>query len=463
MQEPTAPEIAASFEIHRRHPKISLDQYVKAKTVELAESIRGLEKIYLDTRFWVLLRDAHMGRSNIQAADALLGKIRSAVTSGKVLCPISESVFLELLKQQDLTTRQATAELIDEFSHGITLVPYEQRVAQELVSVIAVPTPNGPQYHEPKDLVWSKLSNVLGAVHPSGTGFPPEEELVIQKLFFDHMWQIPLVEVLSYLEEGADFPPGKYSETADKLNELNRNNNDEVKNFEQVYLDEIRGALSLFMHVPRMWSEDEYERESGVSAARSDDEREEREQHWHTVFGNLVAERSVALRLPSLHISALCHAAVRWDKRRKLRSNDFYDFHHAAAAVAYCGAFMTDKPLRSLLQQKNLNLANDYPCVVIADINEALEWVGIELVANKCINCEPKPLCDFRSRQLDVHPSRNLPKASRSIVLNCYGVNPSSRRSCRRDTSGVRRYRPSITCRCWDVRALSNRGRAAGW
>ncbi|GAB3309182.1 hypothetical protein [Haliea atlantica] len=376
MREPTAPDIETSFEYHRRHSEISIDKYVKAKALELAESIQGLEKIYLDTRFWVLLRDAHMGRSKIQAAYELIGKIRSAVTSGKVLCPISESVFLELLKQQDLSTRQATAELIDEFSHGITLVPYEQRVAQELVSVIAVPTPNGAQYHEPKDLVWSKLSYVLGVAHLSETPFPPEEQLVIQKSFFDHMWQIPLVEVLSYLEDGAFFPPEQFGETAGKLNELNRNHQDEVKNFKQVYLDEIRGALSLFMHVPRMWPENEYERVSGVSAACSDHEIEEREQKWHTVFGNLVTKRSVALRLPSLHVSALCHAAVRWDKARKLVANDFYDFHHAAAAVGYCRAFMTEKPLRSLLQQKHLQLANDYPCVVIADINEAVEWVG---------------------------------------------------------------------------------------
>ncbi|MGL6535676.1 hypothetical protein ACSZNU_00975 [Aeromonas hydrophila] len=379
MEEPTASDIPAAFEFHRRHPEISLGQYVKAKSLALAESIQDLEKIYLDQRFWVLLRDAHMGRSKIQSAGALLSAIRSAVKSGKVLCPISESVFLELLKQQDLTTRQATAELIDEFSHGITLVPYEQRVAQELISVIAVQTPNRAKYHEPKDLVWSKLSYVLGVVHPSETVFTPEEELVIQKSFFDHMWQIPLVEVLSYLEDKTFFPPEKFGETAGKLNELNRSHQDEVKKFRQVYLDEIRGALSLFMHIPRMWSETEYERVSGTSAACSDHEMQEREQKWHTVFGNLVTEKSVARRLPSLHVSALCHAAVRWDKGRKLVANDFYDFHHAAAAVGYCSAFMTEKPLKSLLQQKHLQLVNDYPCVVIADINEAVEWVGMRV------------------------------------------------------------------------------------
>lgn len=375
MQDSPAPDIAASFDFHRRHPEISIDQYVKAKALELAESIQGVEKIYLDKRFWVLLRDAHMGRSKIQPTYELLGEIRSAVTDGKILCPISESVFLELLKQQDLTTRQATAELIDEFSHGITLVPYEQRVAQELVSVIAVLTPNDPEYHEPKDLVWSRLSYVLGIVHPSETAFQPKEELVIQKAFFDHMWQISLVEVISNLENETDFLPKGFGETADQINALNRNHQDEVKNFKQVYLDELRGALSLFVHVPRMWSENECERASGVSATYSDHERQEHERKWHTVLGNLVTKRAVALRLPSLHVPALCHAAVRWDKGRRLVANDFYDFHHAAAAVGYCSAFMTEKPLRSLLQQKHLQLAKDYPCVVIANVNEAVDWV----------------------------------------------------------------------------------------
>ncbi|WP_461605520.1 hypothetical protein, partial [Aeromonas allosaccharophila] len=236
-------------------------------------------------------------------------------------------------------------------------------------------TPNGAQYHEPKDLIWSKLSYVLGVVHPSETVFPPVEELVIQKSFFDHMWNIPLVEVLSYLEDDTFFPPEKFGEMADKLNELNQNHQNEVKNFKQLYLNEIRGALSLFMHVPRMWLENEYKRVSGVSPSCSDHEILEREQKWHTVFGNLVTDKSVALRLPSLHVSALCHAAVRWDKRRKLEANDFYDFQHAAAALGYCSAFMTEKPLRSLLQQKHLQLANDYPCLVIADINEAVEWM----------------------------------------------------------------------------------------
>ena len=73
MREPTALGMAASFEYHRQHPEITIDQHVKAMALVLAESLKGVEKIYLDKRFWVLLRDAHMARSMIQSAYELLG------------------------------------------------------------------------------------------------------------------------------------------------------------------------------------------------------------------------------------------------------------------------------------------------------------------------------------------------------------------------------------------------------
>jgi len=50
--------------------------------------------------------------------------------------------------------------------------------------------------------------------------------------------------------------------------------------------------------------------------------------------------------LRTIHISACLHAAVRWDKKRQLEGNDLFDFHHAAAALAYCDAFFTENLLK---------------------------------------------------------------------------------------------------------------------
>jgi hypothetical protein len=366
---------AESIRFHQEHPEISIDRYVKTRMLELWDSICSAKKVYLDKRFWILLRDANMGRSTDSAAEQLLYEVKAAVERGTILCPISESIFLELLKQQDLQTRRATAELIDDLSHGVTLVPFEQRVAQELINVSLKSVNDVSEYHEPNDLVWSKLSYVLGVVHPSSTPLGPTDELALQKAFFDHMWQFSLAEMLEFLDAGEDFRSNPFVSTAERLTKLNREHQSEVKQFKQVYIDEFRGALSLFMDIPRRWSEDEFARKTGKLYIPTDEEKQAHEQHLHTVFGNSITKKSSALMLPSLHISSLCYAAVRWDKGRKMAPNDIYDFHHAAAAVGYCNAFMTEHPLKTLLQQRHLGLTEDFPCSVMADVEEAISWV----------------------------------------------------------------------------------------
>jgi hypothetical protein len=80
--------------------------------------------------------------------------------------------------------------------------------------------------------------------------------------------------------------------------------------------------------------------------------------------------------LPTLHISALCYSAMRWDKKRNLSANDIYDFQHAAAAIGYCNAFFTEKPLMNLLAQRHLGINADFGCTVISDVEEANQWIS---------------------------------------------------------------------------------------
>lgn len=375
MQKPIPNELAEAISKHSKSPDISVEAYVKTRALELNASISGIDKVYLDKRYWVLLRDAHMKRSKLPSSDRLLNVLKTAVESGKVLCPISESVFLELLKQQDLNTRRATAELIDELSRGVTLIPFDQRIAQEFVGVFSKFAQGAVEHHEVHELVWSKLSYVLGVVHPSLKNVKVDEELAMQKAFFDHMWQLSLVEILEYLEDQNTVNVDPFQSTADSLNMLNQLHSSEVRSFKKVYIDEFRGGLSLFMHIPRLWLENAYKKATGKSYIATESEKLDHEKKLHTYFGNLIKEKRAALMLPTLHISALCHAAVRWDKGRKLSRNDFYDFHHAEAAVGYCSAFLTEKPLMTMLKQKHLELEKDFSCKVMANADDATQWL----------------------------------------------------------------------------------------
>ena len=74
--------------------------------------------------------------------------------------------------------------------------------------------------------------------------------------------------------------------------------------------------------------------------------------------------------LPYIDIHAGVHTAIRRDKKRRLKPNDFHDFGHAAAAVPYCSVFLTDGPLKALLCSRPLNFDQRYGCHVVASVPE---------------------------------------------------------------------------------------------
>jgi hypothetical protein len=361
---------------HLQHPETSTDAYVNRKLIALGASLSNLIKVYLDQRFWILLRDVHIGRSTRQDVRSLLDTLRLSVQKGDLICPISDSIFLELLKQEDINTRRSTAELIDELSLGITLVPSQQRTGQELVGFFTKFADDGRDYHVVDHLVWSKLGYVLGVVHPSLPSSDPDTERAVQKAFFDLIWDFPLATQIDTIGKDGYQKPKSFEATANRINELNRVHQSEIRDFGQVYIDEFRGMLSLCMHHPRQWIEQQYELKTGQKCLSSPEQTRKYEHELYTFFGNLIAQRrEAALMLPTLHISAMCYSAIRWDKKRKLSANDIYDVQHAVAAIGYCDAFLTEKPLMTLLAQRNLKIKADFRCTVISDIEEASQWI----------------------------------------------------------------------------------------
>ncbi len=77
--------------------------------------------------------------------------------------------------------------------------------------------------------------------------------------------------------------------------------------------------------------------------------------------------------LRTIHIHACLHANLRWNKSRQFEANDFHDFNHAAAALAYCDAFLTERSLHTLATAKNTNLESINGCRVTNSVGEAIQ------------------------------------------------------------------------------------------
>lgn len=332
---------------------------MRQKRVELGAEVASCQRVYLDQRFWLLLRDASLGNCRESGVAELLAFLSTSVKEGRSICPISESVFVELLKQDDDSTRMATAHLIDELSRGVTLIPFDERVRQELCNSLYEHA-GATELIPIEELVWTKLSYVLGEIHPSNTPFQREDELAIQKAFADHMWEISLREMVARI--GVPLSSGMdWESIATKINYNNRIHRSILRSYQQTFKIEFEGGLSLFRDELVQLSVEIGQRGYAVGSKLAHLSEKKRFEAF-------------ALSLPTLHINASCHAAVRWDQKRNLCGNDLFDFHHAHAALAYCNVFLTEKPLSDMLGQRHLGLTR-YGCRTFWSPSVALDWL----------------------------------------------------------------------------------------
>lgn len=374
LSEYAALKMKLSFEKHAAEQNVSLDEHIRNCGIELGQSLEKKIPIYLDQRYWIIIRDVALGRNTKTDSIELFKLLKFLTSNGRAFCPISESVFVELLKQQDIKTRRATANIIDELSLGITLATEELRIGTELAHFFY--SHGKPESIYPLNwLVWSKLSYVLGVVHPSNTIFDLAQELIIQKAFFDHMWGISLTEVVDTLGD-VPIPPIDFDTVAFKLNRRNAAHSKEIRSFKQAYACEINGGLSLFVGTARIILEEMFSRATGKVPILSEEERKSHEKKLLSFFTNAFLKTDIATKLPTLHIHASCHSSVRWDKTRQLEGNDLFDFHHAAGALAYCEAFFIERPLEMLIKAKNIALDQKFDCKVFSAIPEAVDHLA---------------------------------------------------------------------------------------
>lgn len=319
-----------------------VDQHVRTRSLELGVLTTSRKRAYLDKCFWIHLRDVQLNRSTSPSACQLLEALRAAVASGTIVCPVSDILFLELMQQADQGTRLATGDLIDELSQGIALIPQDQRIRLELEVLLLRRA--GASIPPIEEQVWSKVGYVLGVLHPDVPASEQRDQVQIG--FFDFIWQLPMRTLLKVIGDNRP-PSSRFAEQAALLNELNAEHGEEFRSFPALYKHELRELVDLV--VPSLDAQ-----QNLLSEVKTRDGRQ-------------------ALR--TLHLQALFHAAIRWNRRQRLVANDLPDLAHAQAGVAYCDAIFTDGPVKHMLSQQHLRLSEDFTCFVAATPDEALAWV----------------------------------------------------------------------------------------
>jgi hypothetical protein len=360
------------IDAHSAHPEISLERHVKSRVVELGQLLEHRIAIYLDTKFWIVLRDCAAGRNRDLAGQELLQRLRQLVQDGRVFCPISDSVFFEFLKKGDPAARIKIARIVDELSLGVSLLDHRMRLGTEVSHFVHSAEGRG-DLHPLHHLVWSKVAFALGLFHPTNTGADAETEIAIQKAVFDRMWEMPLEDVMRTL--GGNSPPGGLDFAVSQLNEGVRENADQLKSFAQAFETELKGTVELGADIAMHVVGDLFRKRTGEEPpeARSSQSQTFWNQWANLLFIALKKRPQVRQQLRTLHIHAALHAAFRWDKARRFTSNDLYDFEHASAALAYCRAFFTEDGLHATISARHVALDELFQCRVASEIAGAIE------------------------------------------------------------------------------------------
>jgi hypothetical protein len=360
----------------------TIDAYTRSRQIELARTIEGRAKVYLDVNFWIIARDAAAGTDACKAAPELLDLLRRGVAEGTLVCPISESTFIELMKQPNTPTRRiATARLIDELSLGVSLTTSHARIATEIAHFFCSRT--GQQnFYAMQELVWTKLSYTLGYIHPSLPGrLDRATELALQKGFFDEMWKKSLLEILEVIGD-ADLPVrDELRRSASGIDADIKVHMHTLKSYQQTYKDEIVGTVDVYSDLAADVMGGMAERDGVTPAERGSPSWIECQRMCRNLLIAAFQKPGTKEALRTIHALASLHACLRRNKMTNFKENHFYDFEHAAAALAYCDAFLTEGFLTSLANARHTGLCGINDCRVTADVDEAVTIVR-EFVAH---------------------------------------------------------------------------------
>lgn len=353
---------------------MTAERHARDRKIELGRSLLDRRKIYLDARFWILLRDTVAGLRTGSAERKLLHHLRRGVRSGRLVCPISTDMLMELEKQPKTPgRREATAELIDELSLGVSAIDPQLLLGTE-VHRFLLAAKGGVDLHTMQELIWTKVAYALGDVHPVLAGVDEDTQARMQCDFYDHLWDKPVAEIARAmgddLQERRDFKV-----LTAETNENNRKHRDELRSFEGAYDIELRGVVEIAGEVAADVITQLASREAGRELKLMSEERAQSVNMCRNLLYHAIKKPENRAALRTIHIGASIHAGMRWDKARKFKPNDWHDFGHARVALGYCDAFLTEKPLHHLVTRPQLDLETVNGCRVASSVEDALAIV----------------------------------------------------------------------------------------
>ena len=363
-QMTTAAELSAPANEHK-----SFNEYRKERYDALQSFVASRRKIYLDTKFWVWLREP-AASPDPAATSALLKQLQQGVAEGHLCCPVSYPIFLETAKIFPLARRKQHAATEEALCAGVALRNPFDVFELETLDFFIRNSPHLRNLPLRRDTVWCPVGHMLGEKYPFHPTLDGRAQDAAQKFMLDAMWEITLGDLVMH-----DIPRPS-ADTAQRINAERTIYPRADKSFQQLLKEELHGALEAL--VPHMMNAMRDLASVFGIAANSGDLTPENFRPVINLIRESVIQRLDRAAIPSLRVRSALHAALRLDDQRPFRENDLPDIDHSAVAVSYCDVFLTERSFGDLLRRPFIKDISLSQCAIACDPEEALALLHLE-------------------------------------------------------------------------------------
>ena len=352
--------------------EIDANQYLELYQKMLAKGVSQIPKLYLDTKFWVLLRDSK-SKTNDEGTK-LLELLRQLVFNRRLICVIQAASFLEIAKQST-ESLLVISNIVDELTDSISIASEEELQKLEATNYVRSKL-NAPPISQ--HYAWTKAglilySNAVGHI----SNFLPKtldkaSANALLKSTIDVLWQAQLADILQAFNW----------DTAEKLSaSIDQSTIEAIENRKEARTKENHSLQAIRKHEFETFIPLKYTtiferttfriaREAGKQIAfkdiQDDTDRLLDEAVREAVSGELNNS------MPNTVIQTHLYCLYEHDARKRLTSNDWFDMCHASVALPYCDIFLTEKHLRHQICNV-LEFDQLYNCEVLASVDEAIE------------------------------------------------------------------------------------------
>jgi hypothetical protein len=335
----------------------------------LLEGLSKSKLIYLDTNYWVWLREAELGHGSTNAV-SLLNTLRTMVRSREAICVSQLNSFLELGKQEE-TSLRVTASLLDELTEGIVIASMPELLKYDCEQYISAKL--GIQIQGGLS-IWTKVGQIHQHTLPEKMPGPvtSADRDVVLKATIDALWNATFEDVfdqfswatkhtlnadidseviarveerkMKQLAEGQSRERGRLSEFSQFVNEFLR----------PIFTDQLR-TWNTQHHLPNGLDGFMHQLQAVMDGAVDDFKAR--------TLGKFLPSAAIPVELYTLYETG--------NPNKRLTTNDWVDWNHAAAALPHCNVFLTERNLAHQLRQE-LKADRQYGCTVIGTLEDAL-------------------------------------------------------------------------------------------